>query len=481
MDTNCILADALTADRDAYSRRDGTLAVGPFVYRLHHLTVEALEVILLHEHERLLPWPWDKGTEPFYILYRRFRQLLYRARLPHVSHNLFNRLCKTSKAIPDVLDHVNLALPFKPREGRLRLPRARDKRHWGKRREKPGGYVRYVEKATKAKTCNCPPIRADRLVLIASNVEWTLRRFFEEKYRPLRLVARNCTESSIQGHRISINRLCDFAGCEVALEQLSDDLIEGFTAWIIAAGRSPATANGRMGCILAQWRYAWRKRLVEELPRDCEKLPLPKTLPTAWSTEELGQILAVCGQVEGDVSGFPAGLFWVAVVLCYYETGPRRSALLALRCEHLDFDTGILFVPAEVQKQSADQLFKLHPDTLQLIRATQPETRHKLFPWRMNLRAFGEHFRKILIRAGLPHGRRDLFHRIRRTSGTYVQDAAGPQAAQDHLGHSGQQVTKRYIDPKLITKTYAADVLPRPAWDASGLLETNNSKGVQHG
>ena len=150
LDTDCTVADALTAGRDAYNRRDGTLAVGPFVYRLHHLTVEAIEVIRLHEHERLLPWPWDKGKQPYHILYRRFRQLLYRTRLTHVSHNLFNRLSVTAKAIPDVLDHVNLLLPFNPREGRPRLPRARGKRNWAKKRGKPDGYVSYVQTATKA-------------------------------------------------------------------------------------------------------------------------------------------------------------------------------------------------------------------------------------------------------------------------------------------------------------------------------------------
>ena len=477
LDTDCMVEDALAANLDAYGRRDGTLAVGPFVYRLHHLTVEAIEVIKLHEHERLLPWPWDMGKQPFHILYRRFRQLLYRARLAHVSHNLFNRLSVTSKAIPDVLDHVNLSLRFKPRLGRLRLPRARNKRNWEKYRDVPGGYV---EPAKKAKACSCPPIRADRPVLIASNSEWTLRRFFEEKYLPLRMVVRNCAESSIGGHRQAINRLCDFAGCDVTLEQLSDDLIEGFMGWLIAAGKSPATANGRMGCILAQWRYAWRKRLVEELPRDVDKLPLPKVLPTAWNTEEMGRLLAACAKAEGEVSGIPAGLFWTALVSSYYETGLRRAALLSLRCKHLDFETGILFVPAEVQKQSADQMFKLHPDTLKLIRATRPETRHRLFPWDHHDRTLGEHLRRILIVAGLPHGRRDLLHKIRRTSGTYVQDAVGPQAAQDHLGHSSQKMTKRYVDPRLLSKTHASDVLPRPVWDASELLETNNTEGVDH-
>ena len=205
----------------------------------------------------------------------------------------------------------------------------------------------------------------------ARATHWKMRA----KYRPVRMEARGCSQCSIDGHRIAINRLCDYAACEVTLSQLSDDLLEGFVTWQIAAGRSPSTANGRFACILAEWRYAWRKKLVEELPRDCEKLPVPKRMPEAWSIEQMGQLLEACGRVEEEISGIPARLFWTATVLVLSDTGIRRSALLGLRREHLDMGTGILLVPAEVQKQSVDQVFKLHPDTLAVIRATQPETR----------------------------------------------------------------------------------------------------------
>ena len=53
----------------------------------------------------------------------------------------------------------------------------------------------------------------------------------------------------------------------------------------------------------------------------------------------------------------------------------------------------------------------------------------------------------MLTATGLPAGRRDLFHKIRRTSGRAVAKAGGMAAAQEHLGHTDPATTKAYIDP----------------------------------
>jgi integrase len=70
--------------------------------------------------------------------------------------------------------------------------------------------------------------------------------------------------------------------------------------------------------------------------------------------------------------------------------------------------------------------------------------------------------RRIVESAGLPAGRRDLFHKVRRTSATAVANKLGRAAAQDHLGHSAMSVTKVYLDPSKITRVQVADILPRP-------------------
>ena len=254
---------------------------------------------------------------------------------------------------------------FRPVPGKPSLPRARNLRRRQRPRRKPGRKTRSY---------------AD--LVAAGKAEGTLRWFFEETYLPLRLEARGAAESTPGGYQYSLNLLSDFRGREVKLADLSDDLIERFQAWLISEGLQPTSVNGYTGHRLILWRYAWRKRLVEELPRDVDKLPVPKRIPEVWTVEEVGRILSVAAELEGDVGGIPASLFWCAAILVLYETGICRRALLGLECRHLDFEAGTLFVAAGLQKQKADAVFELHSETLELLAATQPERRELLFPWR---------------------------------------------------------------------------------------------------
>ena len=59
------------------------------------------------------------------------------------------------------------------------------------------------------------------------------------------------------------------------------------------------------------------------------------------------------------------------------------------------------------------------------------------------------HLKRVSTAAGLPARRRDLFHKIRKTSGTAVFVAAGGSlsAAQEHLGQSNPATTLAYVDP----------------------------------
>ena len=109
LDTGTSVSDVLAANLTAYSRRDGTLAVGPYVVRLHPLTIDALEALPPHDHDRLFPWPFDNGRPPFHMLYRNYRHVLYRAGLPYTSTaNLFERLRVTGEGVPDILNYVDL-------------------------------------------------------------------------------------------------------------------------------------------------------------------------------------------------------------------------------------------------------------------------------------------------------------------------------------------------------------------------------------
>ena len=223
LDSGQGVSDVVLAPRSGYSVHTGTLALGCYVFRLHPLSIEALEAIRRHEGPRLLPWPWDHGRSPFHILYRRYRHLLYRAGLPHVTEHLFDRLRLTAMRVPDVLDHVNPRLPFRPNEVKPHLARASDRQRWDR------------TPAPKNPTGRNGHNRLEDIVTITSESERTLKRFFEDIYRPLRLVA--ASPATASGYCIVIHKLGHFRGCDVTVDQ-------GFIGCLLGA---PARRGGGLG------------------------------------------------------------------------------------------------------------------------------------------------------------------------------------------------------------------------------------------
>lgn len=458
LETQLTIAEVLALPRTAYDRHSGRLHAGTCTYQLHPRAVAQLEAIRFHNQEKLIPWPFDNGQAPFHMLLRRYRELLHRVDLAPVTGNLFRRLQLTARLCPGVLGQLNLERKVPLQLEPLKFPRRRDLVVQQRRSDADAA----PQKRRKLKQESLPThyrisIRSPR----------TLREFFEASYRPQRLA--DAAAGTVEQYREVIAFLSDFLACDATVDCLSDDLLERFMAHRKELGRSNSTLNRYRCYLLALWRHAWRKKLVAELPRDVFKYNVPKRLPEAWSTAEVSRLLAAAAETPGSLCGIPAGPYWVALILTLYDTGLRITALMSARCEQLSAE-GWLSIPAEDQKQDADQAFRLHPDTLAAIRVTRPESRELLFPFPYSLEQrhpIRERYREILKRAGLACGRRDLFHKLRRTSATAVCDAFDEVTASRHLGHSSLEVTRRYIDPRQLTrKQTAAEVITRPALDA---------------
>jgi integrase len=309
------------------------------------------------------------------------------------------------------------------------------------------------------------------VVLISNNGPRTLRAFFDSTYWPRR--ESFCKASAKYDYTAVINNLNAYCACEVTLDQLSDDLLERFAAFRLKAGRAIPTVNKDLVVLAALWRYAFRKRKVDDQPRDVEKIRELKRLPEAWSLQQFGKILDAAATEPGTttICDAPASLFWPALLLTLYDTGLRVSALLSLSIHNLDGQRGWLTVPAEVQKQKASQAFPLDTRTLELLLRLPRET-DRLFPvpWKDPLPNLQRWYRTILQRAGLPSGKRDLFQKIRRTNATQTAVSGGEDAAQKQLGHSSLSLTRRnYIDPRFLDRTQLVEI-ERPNWSGQAGL-----------
>jgi integrase len=297
--------------------------------------------------------------------------------------------------------------------------------------------------------------------------EGTLWWFYQTIYRPQRLSA--SPGATIEDFESAIRCFYRFAERAVMLTDLSDDLVAAYMQHMIDLPRSRATVNKHRRILLACWRFARRRKLVTAHP-DVDPLRNLGRIPTAWSADEMASIIRAAAQHPGtiptDAGTIPAGQFWEALLRTAYDTGVRVTALLSIRRDAVDLDTGFVRIDAESQKHRRDGLYKLSPETLTAIRSVWKPPRDLLFPWPYDRwgrqwPCLNNEYRRILARAGLPNGNKDLFHRIRRTVATLITAARGIEVACRHLGHSSIQVTQGYVDPSKLPNVYATDVLPR--------------------
>jgi len=194
----------------------------------------------------------------------------------------------------------------------------------------------------------------------------------------MRLV--EASPQTIEQYRVALRTFDRHAGGVVAVEDLTDDLVMGAMAWIVSQGRTAATANKFRAHMLALWRYAVRRKLIHNDP-DVPKLREPKRVPTAWTTEEMGRILDTAALCPGHICDVLAEHWWQALILVLYDTGLRLTPVMAAQWSWLEIETGRLRVPAEFQKQKADQVPPLSVDCLQALDKIRQPERPMIFPW----------------------------------------------------------------------------------------------------
>lgn len=459
IDTAIPYRELLATRRTDYHPQSGNLSVGLLTYTLSPRTADAVNAICDDGGrrspssaptmaDRLFPWPWDNGKD-FYTLARHFEQIVKDAELPRATR-LFDALRIAARQQRDIVESLDLSHPFVPKIRRPRRPK-------------------------RQKGSHCVPETS----LLGISLSNNLFEFFDRTYAPQRL-----TESShdtVMGYRRALVEFSWFLASDPTFHNLDEDTVERFLVWMKRTGRSNATINKYTRYLLAIWNYAWKKRRVSDQPRDIRPLPESKRIPDAWSAEQMGRILAAARQTEGTITDIPARDWWPALLLTDYDTGLRIDALMQARVSDYDASTRWLKIPAEVQKQDADQVFRLHPDTIAAIEATNPSTREHLFPWPLidhKYKFLRTRYRRILAAAGLGTSRHDTFHKLRRTSATAVCNAFDRETAQRHLGHSHPSVTARYLDPRLIVPKHntAADAIARPwAQSTSELHQRSHS------
>lgn len=320
--------------------------------------------------------------------------------------------------------------------------------------------------------------------MIAPNKsDLTLNEFFQTHYLPSRHM--NANGISAEQLAIAIRRFGVFIGHDSRLSDLTEDNVVRFMAAGLAQAKplSPVTINSRCRLLKTLWRFAVRKRFIlvddDNNLEAVDWIPVERTNPRAWTIEEMESIVKSARLARGRFLGVLAAKWWPAFLLVLYDTGLRFTAAMGCRFDEVDWTNKMLCVPPGRQKNRVEQFFRLHDQTIEALLETLPPKRQLLFPWPFpTQRTIYYRFKVILKRAGLPFTRRDLFHRIRRTTATHVSRLIGEQAAIRQLGHQNQSTIKRYIDPRFTAEHHAAEHLPRLAWESPKALEVQAVAGT---
>jgi len=333
----------------------------------------------------------------------------------------------------------------------------------------PNGYFRRAEAADRWAAMNnvelfpCP------------TGEMTLNQFFEEWYLPQRLFDARESTKECYAHIIKSWRLLT-----------GDPPVKNITPEVISRYREarskmrgkkphlPASANtvrthmrviqilldklgspgrgNRDGLGILE-RVPWAPP-----PREVQKIP--RIIKTEYLSD---CYLAAVGMDLPAIPGVKPPVFWRSLLTITWNTGLRRGTLFTMRFQEVDWDGNRLLLPAERMKSRRPMAVHLNSAAMAALRSIRtdrdlifqsPESGFPMY-------RFNRLFHELQSLAGIP--RKDHFglHDIRRTLATFLWEE-NPAAAQFSLGHSRDDVTRKYYVDGGPMVARALDSLPQP-------------------
>lgn len=258
--------------------------------------------------------------------------------------------------------------------------------------------------------------------------------------------------ASLRQLKLTVWAIDRWFGGSVPVGELTPDMVNRFLA--TQAGRlAPKTVNGQRANLLCLWRAAAHRGLVAKPSADdVRRLKEPRRVPRAWRADQLKALMQAAETASGNQGTYPGGIrigaWWALFVRLTYDTGLRRSDVLALEVDQVRGGR-----PFEVLQQKTQQAIvrRVRPDTVAALESTIPPSRRLCLPWPYRIEVFYVHWRQhVLGPAGLPSGRTEGPQKLRRTSATHLE-AQHPGSAMAHLGHLTPGLAYRnYVDRTLV-------------------------------
>jgi integrase len=246
--------------------------------------------------------------------------------------------------------------------------------------------------------------------------------------------------------RRAVHQFDGHAGYSITLAELSPNLLCRWLSSMASVGRSPTTVNNKRRMVLTIWRAAFRAKLAQRPTcKRIKRMVEPTPIPTAWTPGECGQIFLACQSLRKTVVGIPRNQWWLSLFLAIYSCGERIKATRNALSSDFDASAGTLILRWRTMKTRSNRLVWLLPEAVEAIKAIHDPSREQIWPWPFDKRHFFRQARRIIDAAGVPAPKSDgknLFQKLRRTSGSLVEAAGGDGAR--HLGNSRMVFEKHY-------------------------------------
>jgi integrase len=303
----------------------------------------------------------------------------------------------------------------------------------------------------------------------------TLRELLHDRIAPLK----NLSARSVTMYDASLDRFRDFLGHEPGVEDLDDLVMSKFLRWrsttVHDARRgliSPASLAKDSAHLRSLWTWLARKRWKKangellEFP-DYARPRVPRPRPSAYTVEELQQLLTAARHRRGYISGVPACWYWTTKLMAMFQTGERIGAVLAIRWGEVDLDRHCLTFLAATRKGHHETITRAISPELCAVMAPQRRAVDALvWPWleaRKPLSIYPS-LKVLCNTAGVPY---HPFHSIRKSTASYLKKAG--KSAKTQLGHSSEEMAEHHYYDERITGTESAlDYLPPLDLDGPG-------------
>ena len=132
-------------------------------------------------------------------------------------------------------------------------------------------------------------------------------------------------------YALTLSRLGETVAGIPTVEHLTDEWIGRHASRRLAAGLSRHTVAGEMRKLLALWRFAARRRLVQDWP-EVKEIRAPVRVPRGWTRDELRALWNAC-DFATPVGDCPGHVWWRALIACLFDSGERIGAMLSVRWE----------------------------------------------------------------------------------------------------------------------------------------------------